>query len=157
MKIRQSRKGAYDMRMRRSTRKTGALILDLVTLTPAGAPLPAYYTRLRTQPRRGARTAPRRSNTRRTSDTMHVTIPASHARMRNAREVDAYPAIRRAYRRGYSSRRERGREAARTRSRDYLCRSALHLGPRAESRSRIAFRNLEREMDQSRRIVARAS
>jgi len=104
MKIRQSRKGAYDMRMRRSTRKTGALILDLVTLTPAGAPLPAYYTRLRTQPRCGARTALRRSNTRRTSDTMHVTIPASHARMRNAREVDAYPAIRRAYRRGYSSR-----------------------------------------------------
>lgn len=36
MKIRRSRKGAYDMRMRRSTRKTGALILDLVTLTPAG-------------------------------------------------------------------------------------------------------------------------
>lgn len=28
------------MRMRRSTRKTGALILDLVTLTPAGVPLP---------------------------------------------------------------------------------------------------------------------
>lgn len=48
MKIRRSRKGAYDMRMRRSTRKTGALILDLVTLTPAGVPLPAYYTRLRT-------------------------------------------------------------------------------------------------------------
>ncbi|TGZ48307.1 Uncharacterized protein DBV15_09326 [Temnothorax longispinosus] len=48
MKIRRSRKGAYDMRMRRSTRKTGALILDLVTLTPAGVSLPAYYTRLRT-------------------------------------------------------------------------------------------------------------
>ncbi|KYN15419.1 hypothetical protein ALC57_12468 [Trachymyrmex cornetzi] len=48
MKIRRSRKGAYDMRMRRSTRKTGALILDLVTLTPAGMSLPAYYTRLRT-------------------------------------------------------------------------------------------------------------
>lgn len=34
--------------MRRSTRNTSALILDLVTLTPAGVPLPAYYARLRT-------------------------------------------------------------------------------------------------------------
>lgn len=54
MKIRRSRKGVYDMRMRRSTRKTDALILDLVTLTPAGVPLPAYYARLRTH-RRGRR------------------------------------------------------------------------------------------------------
>lgn len=48
MKIRRSRKGAYDKRMRRSTRNTTTLILDLVTLTPAAMPLPAYYKRLRT-------------------------------------------------------------------------------------------------------------
>ena len=36
MKIRRSRKGAYDTRMRRSTRNENALILDLVTLTPGG-------------------------------------------------------------------------------------------------------------------------
>lgn len=59
MKIRRSRKGAYDMRMRRSTRKTGALILDLVTLTPAGVPLPAYYMRLRTHRTRCSRQAQR--------------------------------------------------------------------------------------------------
>lgn len=63
MKIRRNRKGAYDMRMRRSTRKAGALILDLVTLTPAGVPLPAYYTRLRTQ-RNAERTLRRHSLTR---------------------------------------------------------------------------------------------
>lgn len=48
MKIRRSRKGAYDKRMRRSTRNASTLILDLVTLTPAALPLPAYYARLRT-------------------------------------------------------------------------------------------------------------
>lgn len=59
---RRSRKGAYDMRMRRSTRKTGALILDLVTLTPAGVSLPAYYTRFTHTPapdERSAKHAPR--------------------------------------------------------------------------------------------------
>ncbi|KOC66911.1 hypothetical protein WH47_11975 [Habropoda laboriosa] len=48
MKIRRSRKGACDKRMRRSTRNTSALILDLVTLTPAAVSLPAYYASLRT-------------------------------------------------------------------------------------------------------------
>lgn len=44
MKIRRSRKGAYDMRMRRSTRNEQALILDLVTLTPGVAPPHPLHT-----------------------------------------------------------------------------------------------------------------
>lgn len=76
MKIRRSRKGAYDMRMRRSTRKTGALILDLVTLTPAGVPLPAYYTRLRTHAVAGEGSAKR---------TLRSVRRLSHA------QRDAYP------------------------------------------------------------------
>ena len=55
MKIRRSRKGAYDKRMRRSTRNTTTLILDLVTLTPAAVPHPAYYARLRTLTRESYR------------------------------------------------------------------------------------------------------
>ena len=41
--------------MRRSTRNTTTLILDLVTLTPAAVPLPAYYARLRTLTRESYR------------------------------------------------------------------------------------------------------
>lgn len=113
MKIRRSRKGADDMRMRRSTRKTGALILDLVTLTPAGVPLPAYYTRLRTHTVAGERSATQRSAERtlraarrlshvlaqRISD-VHVTIAHQQprARMQNAREMDALTRLLRATR-----------------------------------------------------------
>lgn len=56
MKIRRSRKGAYDKRMRRSTRNTTTLILDLVTLTPAAAcpspPITSVYAHLRAAHRR---------------------------------------------------------------------------------------------------------
>lgn len=56
MKIRRSRKGAYDKRMRRSTRNTTTLILDLVTLTPAAMcpspPITSVYAHLRAAHRR---------------------------------------------------------------------------------------------------------
>lgn len=114
MKIRQSRKGAYDMRMRRSTRKTGALILDLVTLTPAGVPLPPI-TRIYAHTIAGeVAHAAQRSAVQRSTALSHACARTgeraarpvtsrsrtslTHAPhgMRNARKMtDAYPAIMR--------------------------------------------------------------
>lgn len=81
------------MRMRRSTRKTGALILDLVTLTPAGVPLPPYYTRLRTHAVAGAHAALRRPEAPTRISAAHIRR-ARHDRAQAASRTDAKCAAR---------------------------------------------------------------